>query len=81
MPIPPGRVAGGGGSAGPSDSDSGSYADPAGQGRSGYRTGLNDNDSGAWADPAGGGRWNSGLTDSDSGPNVADQAGHGRRGW
>lgn len=62
------------------DSDSGSFADPAGNGRGGVRTGLTDNDGGQWADPPGGGRWGSGLTDSDNGP-ITDSAGNGRRGW
>lgn len=77
-----GPQSGGGsrGPSGPTDSDSGTYADPGGQGRGGIRTGRTDNDSGAWADPPGGGRWGSGLTDSDSGPNITDQVGNGRRG-
>jgi hypothetical protein len=80
-----GRPASGGGggrtSGGPTDSDSGAYADPAGQGRGGVRTGLTDSDSGQWADMPGGGRWGSGLTDSDQGPAIRDQAGNGRRGY
>ncbi len=63
------------------DGDAGTYADPAGQGRSGVRTGRSDSDAGQWADMPGGGRWNSGLTDSDSGPYIQDQVGHGRRGF
>jgi|GEM_PF-747216 len=62
------------------DSDGGTYADPAGQGRGGMRTGLTDSDGGQWADPPGGGRWGSGLTDTDQGPYIRDQAGNGRRG-
>jgi len=61
------------------DSDGGTYADPAGQGRGGMRTGLTDSDGGQWADPPGGGRWGSGLTDSDNGP-ITDSGGNGPRG-
>ena len=76
------RSGGGGGRAsGPTDSDGGRYADPGGQGRGGVRTGRTDSDGGTWADPPGGGRWGSGLTDSDQGPSIRDQAGNGRRGW
>jgi hypothetical protein len=64
-----------------SDSDSGQYADPAGQGRGDVRTGLTDSDTGQWADMSGGGRWGSGLTDTDSGPYIRDQPGNGRRGF
>ncbi|GAB4264540.1 MAG: hypothetical protein Kow0013_11910 [Pararhodobacter sp.] len=62
-----------------SDSDSGSYADPAGRGRSG----LTDNDNGSYADAAGRGRGASGrytgITDRDDG-SVQDRAGYGRGG-
>ncbi|NKX45596.1 hypothetical protein [Roseicyclus persicicus] len=77
-----GLLAGGRGAmaqSGPTDSDTGACADPAGYGRAGVLTGLTDADSGASCDPAGGGRWGSGLTDSDGGA-LADQAGNGRRG-
>ena len=60
---------------GRSDSDSGSYADRGGYGR----TGMTDSDpydrAGYGSDPAG--RGYSGRTDSDSGSNR-DRAGHGR---
>ncbi|HPD92521.1 MAG: hypothetical protein H6900_14925 [Rhodobacter sp.] len=56
------------------DSDSGSGADPAGQGRG---TGLTDSDSGSNADQAGNGRGTYAITDQDSGAN-ADPAGRGR---
>ena len=61
------------------DSDSGPYADPAGQGR-GY-SGITDSDGGAYADPAGRGRGGggTGITDSDAGA-YADPAGYGRGG-
>lgn len=65
------------------DGDTGTYADPANQGRGGARgyTGINDSDP---ADAAGYGRghygyqgWTSGLTDNDGGA-YADPAGNGR---
>ncbi len=71
--------------AGPTDSDTGANADPAGSGR-GYVRGRpstqTDSDEGPDADPAGNGRGGAGqrrnaVTDSDSGAN-ADPAGSGR---
>ncbi len=65
------------------DSDTGSYSDPAGGGRrcGRRRTGCTDRDSGRYADPAGNGRCRarrrSGCTDSDRG-RYADPAGNGR---
>lgn len=66
------------------DSDSGNFADPAGNGRGprrGMQTGLTDSDSGAYADAVGQGRGvrgrASGLTDSDGGA-YADPVGNGR---
>ena len=59
------------------DSDSGAYADPAGNGR-GRRTGLTDSDGGAYADPAGNGRGRRACTDSDLGA-YSDPVGRGRR--
>lgn len=80
----------GGYSSGLTDSDAGTYADPAGGGRGPQRsvpTGLTDSDNaatGAIQDAGGYGRghhghagWQSGLTDSDSG-SYADPAGNGR---
>jgi hypothetical protein len=62
-----------------SDADSGSYADPAGRGRSG----LTDNDNGSYADAAGRGRGaggrRTGVTDRDNG-SVQDRGGYGRGG-
>ncbi|HTU12912.1 MAG TPA: hypothetical protein VMG08_18630 [Allosphingosinicella sp.] len=69
-----------------SDSDSGSYADPAGRGRrcgnrGRRRTGCTDRDSGRNSDPANYGRCRttrrSGCTDSDTG-RYSDPAGNGR---
>jgi hypothetical protein len=71
------------------DSDSGSYADQAGNGRRcgrprrrAYRSGCTDSDSGRYSDPAGNGRCRRRVrrscTDSDGG-RYADRAGHGRR--
>jgi len=67
-----------------SDSDSGSYSDPANNGRrcgNRGRSGCTDNDTGRYADPAGNGRCRrvnrSGCTDSDTGRN-SDPAGNGR---
>ena len=69
---------------GPTDADSGPYADPAGMGRGTvgrYGTsGITDSDAGQYADPAGNGRgggYSTGVTDSDSGQ-YADPAGRGR---
>jgi hypothetical protein len=69
------------------DSDSGSYADQAGNGRrcgggGRPRTGCTDSDSGRYSDPAGRGRCRrrvrrSGCTDSDTGRH-SDPAGNGR---
>lgn len=66
------------------DSDTGSYSDPAGGGRRcgrRRRTGCTDRDSGRYADPAGNGRCRrrrrTGCTDSDSG-RYGDPAGNGR---
>ena len=66
------------------DSDTGSYSDPAGGGRrcgGRRRTGCTDRDSGRYSDPAGNGRCRSrrrsGCTDSDRG-RYADPAGNGR---
>lgn len=67
------------------DSDTGSYSDPAGSGRRcggrRRRSGCTDSDSGRYADRAGNGRCRSrrrsGCTDSDSG-RYADRAGNGR---
>lgn len=75
------------GSSGLTDRDSGSIADPAGNGRGGYRgivTGVTDGDSGYYSDPAGQGRGarfmgSTGITDRDSG-SWADPAGNGRGG-
>lgn len=68
-----------------SDSDSGSYGDPGGNGRRcggrRRRTGCTDRDSGRYSDPAGNGRCRrvrrSGCTDSDTG-RGSDPAGNGR---
>jgi hypothetical protein len=73
-----------------SDSDSGRYGDPAGNGRRcgavrGRRTGCTDRDSGRYADGVGygrrcGGRRRTGITDRDSGPGSDPaQYGRGRR--
>ena len=65
------------------DSDSGSYSDPAGGGRNCRRgrTGCTDRDTGRYSDPAGNGRCRrrrrTGCTDSDRG-RYADPAGNGR---
>jgi hypothetical protein len=65
------------------DSDTGSYSDPAGGGRNCRRgrTGCTDRDTGRYSDPAGNGRCRrrrrSGCTDSDRG-RYADPAGNGR---
>lgn len=68
------------------DSDSGSYADPVGNGRGqprGMQTGLTDGDSGTYSDPVGGGRGTygrgaaTGLTDGDAGAG-SDPVGNGR---
>jgi hypothetical protein len=67
------------------DSDTGSYSDPAGGGRrcgSRRRSGCTDRDTGRYSDPAGNGRCRSrrrrtGCTDSDRG-RYADPAGNGR---
>ena len=75
------------GSSGLTDRDSGSIADPAGNGRGGYRgvvTGATDGDSGYYSDPAGQGRGarftgSTGITDRDSG-SWADPGGNGRGG-
>lgn len=58
------------------DSDSGRYADPVGQGT---YTGVSDSDGGAYADPAGRGRRRRrrSVTDSDTG-RYADPVGRGR---
>ncbi len=60
------------------DSDTGAYADPVGQGRGSY-TGVTDSDGGTYADPVGYGRGSggTGITDSDSGT-YADPVGYGR---
>ena len=63
------------------DGDTGTYADPVGQGRSGVRTGLTDSDGGQYADMPGGGRQGSGLSDTDAGPYLTDAYGSGRRGF
>jgi len=69
-----------------SDSDSGRYGDPGGNGRrcggGGGRSGCTDSDTGRYSDPAGNGRCRrrvrqSGCTDSDTGRN-SDPAGNGR---
>lgn len=69
---------------GVTDSDSGAYADPAGNGRGAQRqqcSGITDSDGGSYADPGGCGRgragMTTGITDSDGGP-YADPAGNGR---
>ena len=65
------------------DSDTGSYSDPAGGGRRCRRrgTGCTDSDTGRYADRAGNGRCRSrrrtGCTDSDTG-RYSDPAGNGR---
>lgn len=61
------------------DSDSGRYADPVGNGRGGNRRGGGVTDSDPY-DPVGGGRGGRGrsCTDSDTG-SYADAVGYGRR--
>ena len=61
------------------DSDSGAWADPVGNGRGRVTVaGITDSDTGAWADPVGRGRGRRACTDSDLGA-YADPAGRGRR--
>ena len=60
------------------DGDTGTYADPSGQGRHCRGTGYTDGDTGAYADPPGGGRGPRSCSDSDTG-NYSDPIGQGRR--